>query len=266
MTTWDDLYRQILESGPSAQTLFLVLSKLKQEGDCKRVVQECIKALNTYPDDIPIRQVLAEAYLETGFLSQAETELGKVTAQIDELVSAYKRLATLYHREKRGEEARKALHVYLAHWPEDQEARELLEMLRPLPEAPAQEPEPLAEPPAATAEQSATETPDLAREEAEETTTLEREQGLPEIATPTLAELYYSQGQMEEAILTYEKVVEGNPDDQRAAARLAELKAATPPKAAFETDRNRGKKGKMIALLEAWLSNIQEGSKDSMPA
>lgn len=266
MTTWDDLYRQILESGPSPRTLFLVLSKLKQEGDFKRVVQECIKALNNYPHDIPLRQVLAEAYLETGFLSQAETELEKVTEQIDELVSAYKRLATLYHREKRGEEARKALHVYLAHRPEDQEARELLEMLRPLPEAPAQEPEPLAEPPAAAVEQSATETPDLAPEEAEETTTLEREQSLPEIATPTLAELYYSQGQIEEAILTYEKVVEGNPDDQPAAERLAELKAETQPRAAVETDRNREKKEKMIALLEAWLSNIQGGSKDSMPA
>ncbi|MDY7036844.1 MAG: hypothetical protein SV375_11870, partial [Thermodesulfobacteriota bacterium] len=66
MGTSDDLYNQILNNAPSPGTLFLVLSRLKEEGQLKRVIQECIKALNIYPDDIQIRQLLAESYLKSG--------------------------------------------------------------------------------------------------------------------------------------------------------------------------------------------------------
>jgi len=266
MINGHDLYQQILECGPSSGTLFVVLSKLKQEGQWKRVVQECIRALNIHPQDIAIRQLLAEAYLETGFLSQAEAEWEKVTAQIDELASAYKRLAILYQEGNRDEEARKTLHVYLAHRPDDQEAQQLLEGLKTLPGPPPIEMEPPVEPAAPVGEEAGPETSEGAEEEAGEMAPPPEQETLPEIATPTLAELYYRQGQIEEAIRTYEKVVAGNPDDERAEARLEELRAAPPPQAMVRTDKEREKKEKMIALLEKWLSNIQEGPKDNMPA
>jgi tetratricopeptide (TPR) repeat protein len=261
----DELYRQILERGPSSGTLFVVLSKLKEKGEWKGVVQECIKALENHPQDIAIRQLLAEAYLETGFLSQAEAEWEKVTARIDELAPAYKRLATLYRKGKRHEEARQALHVYLAHRPDDQEALQILEELKTFPETEPVETEPPVEPAAPVEKEAAPETSQQAWEEAAETAPAPGQEPLPEIATPTLAELYYSQGQIEEAVRTYERVLAENPDDHRARARLEELKVTAPPEPMVQRDREREKKEKMITVLEEWLSNIQEGSKDTIP-
>jgi tetratricopeptide (TPR) repeat protein len=266
MTDGNDLYQEILDYGPSSDTLFVVLSKLKQEGQWKRVVQECIKALNRYPRDMAIRQILAEAYTETGFLSQAEAEWEKVTAQIDELASVYKRLATLYAKGKRDEEARKVLQVYLAHRPDDAEARQLLEGLKPLPEPEPVEIEPPVEPPSPVGEEAAPQTYEEDREEPGDIAPPSEQGSLPEIATPTLAELYYTQGQVDEAIRTYEKVVAENPGDERAEARLEELRAAPPPKGTVQRNKEREKKEKMIALLEKWLANIQEEPKDTMPA
>ena len=266
MINGNDLYQQILESGPSSGTLFVVLSKLKQEGEWKRIVQECIKALNIHPQDIAIRRLLAEAYLETGFLTQAEAEWEKVTEQMDELAPAYKHLATLYHRGKREEEAIKALHLYLAHRPDDQEAQQLLEELKTLPEAEPAEAEPLVEAAAPIYEEAGRETGEGVEEEVGEVAPPPEQKDTPEIATSTLAELYYAQGQTQEAIRTYEKVVAENPGDARAQARLKELKAPTPPQAVVQRDKERERKEKMIALLEKWLSNIQEGMRDAMPA
>jgi tetratricopeptide (TPR) repeat protein len=263
MTNGKDLYQQILECGPSLGTLHVVLSKLKQEGEWKRIVQECMKALNNHPQDIAIRQLLAEAYLETGFLTQAEAEWEKVTEQMNELASAYKHLATLYHRGKREEEAMKALHLYLAHRPDDQEAQQLLDELKILPEAQPVEAEPSVEAAPPVYEEAGREP---VEEEVGDTAPPPGQKDTPEIATSTLAELYYAQGQTEEAIRTYEKVVAENPDDARARARLQELKAPTPPEAAVQRDKVRERKENMIALLEKWLSNIQEGLKDTMPA
>jgi tetratricopeptide (TPR) repeat protein len=266
MMNGNDLYSQILEHGPSSGTLYVVLSKLKQEGEWKRIVQACVKALKIHPQDIAIRQLLAEAYLETGFLSQAEAEWEQVTKQMDDLASAYKHLATLYHRGKREEEASKALHVYLAHRPDDQEAQQLLQGLKTLPEAPPVEAEPSVEPAAPVPEDAGPEAGEEVAEEAVDTALPPEQEDVPEIATTTLAELYYAQGQIDEAIRTYERVLAENPDHAQARARLEELKAPTPPEPVVQRDTERERKEKMIALLEKWLSNFQEGMKDTLPA
>jgi tetratricopeptide (TPR) repeat protein len=266
MINGNDLCQQILESGPSSGTLLVVLSKLKQEGEWKRIVQECIRALNIHPQDIAIRRLLAEAYLETGFLTRAEAEWEKVTKQMDELASAYKHLAALYHRGKREEEAIEALHLYLAHRPDDQEAQELLEELKALPEPEPAEQEPPVEAAAPVYAEAGPETGEGVEEEAGDVAPPPEQKDTPEIATSTLAELYYAQGQTEEAIRTYEKVLAENPDNARAQARLEELKAPTRPEAVVQRDKERERKEKMIAVLEKWLFNIQEGMKDTMPA
>ncbi|MGD2124719.1 MAG: tetratricopeptide repeat protein [Desulfobacteraceae bacterium] len=262
MTISDDLYRQILERGPSTGTLSIVLSKLKQEGQWERVIQECTKALNFHPHDISLRQLLAEAYFETGLVSQAELELEKVTAQINDLISAYKLQAHLYHKERRNEEASRALKVYLAHRPDDQEALDLLEAMEIPKEVPFGE-----SPPAG--EEGITETPFPAEETAEPVPEITEEEGLPEISTSTLAEIYFNQGQIREAIRTYENVLAQNPEDKSSSERLEELKAmlsSEPLAGDKEGDKERQKKEKTIAVLEAWLANIRAMSKDSVPA
>ena len=153
METSDDLYTRILTNEPSARTFFLVLSKLKEEGHLQRVIEESVRALAIYPNDIPLRQLLAETYLEAGQVSEAEAEVDKVTALIQDLIASYKLQAEIYRKQGRQEEAMEAIKLYLAHRPDDQEALDLSDALKPLEETPAPEPEPIAEEPPVSVEE-----------------------------------------------------------------------------------------------------------------
>lgn len=253
MTMSDDLYNEILASGPSSGTLFLVLSRLKEEGQGQRVIQECIKALGFDPGAIQIRRLLAETFFEAGLISQAETELEKVSREIHDLIPVYKLQSEIYRRQKRVKEAAAALSIYTAHRPEDREAQDLLDELVPPVEA-FTVTEGIAAPPGESPDQE----PDIPEQA-----------GLPDIATATLAEVYFNQGQIREAAETYEKVVAKNPDDEKARERLEQIRAMVvpePPAEDIEARKRRVNNEKMIALLEAWLTNIRKMSETSAPA
>ncbi len=324
MENSNDIFGRILESGPSQNTVFLVLKKIKEEGRFGEVVSECLKALAFYPDDIRLRTLLAESYLEMGFIGQAERELDGITSDIKNLISAYKLQADIYTRQKRHEEASEALKRYLAHNPDDQEAIDLLAKIKPveeepLPEAPRipEEKGPaleeefeeevkeeiITEPPEVTeevvlaAEEEIEEKP-VPLEPPEKVVLIEEEKieeaplpeipeevvtaggeeidGVPEeitpvaeeedepfteLATPTLAEIYYNQGLVLEAISTYERVILDNPEDKASTDRLEELKeqiAEKPEIKVTHEDALRARTEKMITVLEGWLERIQE--------
>lgn len=250
MANTDDLYTQILADGPSPKTLFHLLSRLKKEGQLRRVIQESLKALNAYPNDIYIRRLLAESYFEAGLISQAEAELEKVSALIGDLTDTYKLQAQIYMKQNRKREAARSLELYVAHRPNDQEALDFLSTLTPEEEAPVEEVQPpVEEIPAEAEEQLIVEEAPPAEEEP------------PEIATPTLAEIYFEQGQIEEAIDTYQIIVAQDPEDESSKERLEELRTMIAEETAVEEkqlDEVRQKKEKMIAILESWLANIRE--------
>lgn len=250
MNISEDFFERILTNAPSSDTLFLILSKLKEEGQIKRVIQGCISALNFAPNDLRIRKLLAESYFETGLLSQAEAELDKVVAQVHDLLDLYKLQAELYAKQNRNEAAVNPLKLYLAHHPEDREAGEILLGL----ESP--EDTISAEPPSVTEDMA-----ELYAEETEREYEITEEDELPDISTPTLAEVYFNQGQIHEALETYERVVAQNPDDDQSKNRLEELRemvrSEVPPPEEGGADRFREKNRKMIAVLEGWLANIR---------
>ena len=203
MANIDDLYTRILADGPSPKTLFHLLSRLKREGQLRRVIQESLKALNAYPNDIHIRRLLAETYFEAGLVSQAEAELEKVSALIGDFTDTYKLQAQIYMKQKRKQEATRSLELYLAHRPDDQEALDFLNTLTPEQETPVQDLQPpVEEIPAEPEKQDMVEEAPAAEEEP------------PEIATPTLAQIYFEQGQIEEAINTYEMIIAQDPEDE----------------------------------------------------
>jgi len=257
MTGQDALYDQILKRGASSETLRILLSELKKEGNPGKVIQECIRALQIYPQDPFLRRLLAESYLEAGFLSQAEMELERLTSQIDEQASLYKQLADIYRKQRRGEDAIRSLRIYLAHRPEDHEALDIFEALHARPAV-------TEETPAAQIMEAAhEETPEPLREEKAE---LPEEATVPEIATPTLAEVYVSQGDIEEALKIYHKVIARNPQDERSQQRVNELEALLtrePPVLEKPRDGRRKKKERAIAILEAWLADLRKMYQDS---
>ncbi len=244
MTIPEEFYEQILTNAPSSDTQLLILSRLKEEGRAKRVVQGCIKALDFAPDDLRIRRLLAESYLETGLLSQAEAELDKVLSSVHDLLSLYKLQAELYTKQNRNDEALRPIKLYLAHYPDDREAREIMQRIE--------------------SSENATSGPPPVSEDMEETDGeghgIEEEK-LPDISTPTLAEIYYKQGQIQEALETYERVVAQNPNDDRSEKRLEELRAMLGPESpAQENEANefKNKNRKMIAVLEGWIGEIRQ--------
>lgn len=88
-----------------------------------------------------------------------------------------------------------------------------------------------------------------------------------DIATPTLAEVYYKQGQLDEAIKTYNLVLQQNPSDQDSEDRLAELVAenyrATLDEKA-EADRKKAMKTeRLITVLETWRSRLKKKPDDA---
>lgn len=349
----NDLFREILNHGPSQSTLLLVLSEMKKEGRYSEVVQQCRKALSMYPEDLHVRTLLAESYLELGFIGLAETELLSVTSRLSDLMVSYKLQAEIFSKQQRTEEALKALNQYLAHKPDDRSALDLLEKMTPLAEKvlleESQTPEELPFPEKEITEKQMPETeeisedmtqapedeieedllseapelpeamvqagdekleeedllesPEIADElvraaetvfqeesalesleipedieralekETEEVPTAEvstitdvtletqEQDEFSDLATPELAEIYYNQGLINEAVSTYEKVLSDKPGDDASRARLAELKALNQDELQHQEkaeDILRARKEKMITVMEDWLSKIRE--------
>ncbi|MDQ1333074.1 MAG: hypothetical protein QG552_24 [Thermodesulfobacteriota bacterium] len=243
MMEHDKLFEEILDHGPSAGSLVLILARMKEEGRLNQVVRACIRFLTLYPDDVRLRTLLAESYAEIGFIALAESEFEKVGVMIDQMASAYRSLAEIYAREQRHSEAADMLTRYLAHYPGQLEALELLRRMETarLPKGALPEIEGPIE--------------DLVPEADEP------EDELVDFATPTIAELYYSQGRIDAAIQTYERVLSRHPEDGESLKRLRELKEMVSLSPEIEEQRPsavRAKKEGMITILERWLPKIRE--------
>jgi tetratricopeptide (TPR) repeat protein len=290
MTDYDRLLGEILDRGPSSETLGLVLGELKNLGHTRKVIQECLRALQHH---LPLRLILAEAYFDEGLFSQAEAEIEKVTSRMDRYASAYRLQAEIYRTQKRGDEAIHSLKTYLALRPQDAAALDLLKEMEIPQGAPAPEAAPVQEeiaepaPGIAVEPPAPEETEPLAVEKERPEFPLE-EEVLSEIATPTLAEVYVNQGQLQEAISIYEKVVAQNPEDRASVTRVQELRTMLEAEAPLQeielpaieaepllpeaelpppeetTPKAKQKKQKTIAILESWLANIRKMLEDSV--
>jgi len=238
----NELFTRILSSGPSQSTLFLLLTEIKKQGQTDDVIRECVKALNIYPDDYRLRRLLAECYLDAGLIDQSEKELEKVASHIEHLIPVYKIQAESYARQGKVKEAAEALKKYLSHRPDDTEALALQDRIKPEQQKPAPKVlEPLH---------------DVVEED--EDTEL-----FAELATPTLAEIYYNQGLIQEAINTYRSILSADPGDEAAAKRIKELIALAEAEAdtpITSEDIIRERKKRMLGILEGWLDRIQESS------
>lgn len=243
MAEIDNVLDEILNHGPSADSISIVLTRMKKEGRLSEVVQECIKFLRVYPDDIRLRIILAESCLGIGFIGLAGAELEKVRSMIENLIPAYKLLAEIYAKQQRFTEAADTLKLYLAHCPGEPEALKLLDKIRPTPVS--------GEAPLKAEELSDDVVPGVD----------EPRDALVDFATPTIAELYYTQGKLSAAISTYEKVISSNPDDSESLKRLIELKGMAPEEPGpegKEKDDLHARTEKLIAILEEWLPKIKE--------
>jgi len=239
----NSLLDEILVQGPSAGSVALVLSKMKEDGRMGDVIRACAHFLSLYPDDVRLRTLLAESYEAMGFMGLAESEFVKAGRMIDERVSVYRSLAAIYEKQGRHAEAADMLRRYVAHYPEEPEA--LMSLNR------------LESKIASTKAVGASEAPaeDLVWD------TEDEPEELVDFATPTIAELYFTQGRIDAAIQTYENVVARHPEDMESLTRLNALKEMLNPPAepeAAPAPASRVKEERLIRILEGWLPKIRE--------
>jgi tetratricopeptide (TPR) repeat protein len=81
----------------------------------------------------------------------------------------------------------------------------------------------------------------------------------PVLPTPTLAEIFFNQGALEEAIKVYQQVVEAAPNDEKSKMRLNALKQMKV-NGDQKTAGERGSENrtlKLIGILENWLGAIE---------
>ncbi len=241
----NSLLDEMLDSGPSPGSLILILSRMKEQGRTNDVIRACVRFLPLYPDDVRLRILLGESYAEKGFLGLAQAEFEKAVLMIDGLAPVYRSLAELYKKAGRYAEATEMLRRYAAHCPEGTGALQSL-----------------AQTEAAMAFREMRREPLL--DVSVEGTAVEEEEPLEELvdfATPTIAELYYSQGRIEAAVQTYERVLQAHPEDREASLRLTELKKMLEPSGArgpMAATSPPPVEERMIAILERWLPRIRE--------
>ncbi len=235
------LYDEILKSGPSESTLHIVLARIKGEGRPHEVVKWCMKFMRVYPKDVHLLMLLGESLLEMGLIGQAETVFERISVMLTDLHTVHQRLAEIYEKQGRFEEAAVQAERFIAHHPEDAHMGELLKRAR-----------------AARDEMAAGA---HGRDQQWPTLPDEDHEALVPFATPTIAELYFNQGQLEAAVETYEKVLLEHPDDSASAARLSQLRAEleSPDAGADNEPQNlHAKEEKLLAILGNWLHGVEE--------
>ncbi len=231
------VYDEILKNGPSQATLHVVLKRIKDEGRVNEAIRWCLTFVRVYPKDVYLRILLGESYFAMGLIGQAETEFLKVISLMNDLLPAHARLAEIYAKQKRFSEAAGEAALFLAHHPEDSEMRELLQKL---------------DGNEATTKASDQQWPALPDDDAG---------SVVAFATPTIAELYFSQGQPDAAIETYERVVAEHPDDSASVKRLSQLKEsliACLPDEGKKSGGTYAQQEKLLAILERWLPGVEE--------
>jgi tetratricopeptide (TPR) repeat protein len=226
MTTLNGIYDEIVDKIATPKARIILLEILKKEGKSEKFIQACLKALESFPDDISIRKLLAETYFKQGSIELAKIEFDKISNQISDLSSVFKLQAELFREESMDEEAINSLKLYLAHHSDDQDAARLLSELSAPPK--------------------------------EETSIL---------PTATIAEIYYKQGELDEAIKIYTQLIKDFPDDENYKNRLEVLKAEKKPE---YTERSheatvQEKELKIIEILERWLTNLEKGKVIGLP-
>jgi predicted Zn-dependent protease len=218
VSTAEGLYTEIIDKIETPSASALLVKLLLKEGKAEMAIEACLKALEIFPDNMSIRRLLAETYVQQGRMELAERELKKLADQIGEFTSVFKLQAKLFKKEEKLDEAIRALEVYLVHHKDDDEAIQLLSEL---------------------------------------SSTGKGEQHV--VPTPTLAEIFFNQGALEEAIKVYQQVVEGNPEDEKSKMRLNELKqmkVAGVQGTAGETG-TKDKTLELIRVLENWLGAVE---------
>ncbi|HDR14786.1 MAG TPA: tetratricopeptide repeat protein [Desulfobacteraceae bacterium] len=188
----------ILRNSPSPSTALLIVSEWYSQDRYDEVIKACKDMLRLYPDHVQLHRLACLAHSAMDFDRQALEETEEIMRIIENFADIYLLRAKILNRLNQTRKALEALGVYLAYRPGDETGLALLEELGKTSRSegpPDQESSGVDLDPAAA------------------------------MASSTIAELYLSQGLVDEAVKTYRHVVALHPDDDNSRRRLKELQA-----------------------------------------
>lgn len=241
-----------LQSDEKSRVFARLADELRRSDHIEEAIELCRKGLQFHPDYASGHVVLGKCYQDRGDLEEARGAFREALTLDSGNVLVLKNLGDITFRQGDLEAAAEHYQRTLELDAGNAEVREVLEELKtPQDEhSPADPPKELSavtevpvfeeqfwEPPdAVPAPEEQEPTADAEGEEPKlspEETELLRDEGDEEsgkgpprgMATVTLAEVYFQQGLLDQAIETYQKVLRHQPDDEAVKGRLAELKA-----------------------------------------
>ncbi|VBB43927.1 hypothetical protein TRIP_B330111 [uncultured Desulfatiglans sp.] len=237
-----DFLLTILRQGPPEAAVLQILDKLHAAGRVRESLQEALEALHRHPESIALRLFTAERLLEAGFVSLAEREVEQIERSLRSLGRVFQLKADICRRRGRNREAQRAIEAHLALDPDASPiASSVLQASgRPLPED-----EDLA---------AALRSLSLPPSERQNENVPIGEEGQEEtLASPTLAEIYLKQGDIETAVRMYTACLAADPGDSGLRRRLEELQTRLE-----RQRRKEQRKQQLVAVLEGWLERIRE--------
>jgi tetratricopeptide (TPR) repeat protein len=304
VSLWADIkkYEDMLAADPKSYCFTLLSELYRKLGLLDDAINVAKRGIEAHPEYIGGYVAIGRAYFEKGMKEESINALEKVVQVTPENILAQKLLSQMYIERGEVESAIKSLNVIGLLNPEDVESRLMLEALK----KPAARDEVMvdfdADAELASGEEVAPDEEgfvfideiqeaELPEEQAEYVHELQDTEAFPEkgpLATATLAELYVSQGFLDQAINVYRELLEKEPDNGRFRERLIELECllAGPEiesamqggevpeenpdtsviespsdylKEKHEFASDTGNSDVIISTLEHWLENIRRG-------
>ncbi len=258
-----DLTRR-LQKEPSSRVFLELAREFYDNGSFEQAAEVCLNGLRQYPTYLSARVLLGRIYFDMGCLPESRAEMETALSQAADNLIARRILAEICLEEGDVAGALDRYRALLAFNPSDDDVRRRVKEIEtrvarpaagdaaapadqsPPPQAPQQVMEAGTAPPPQTG----------AAADTDQLEVLTEEEAVPApgvLATPTLAAIYEQQGLIRQAAAVYREILKGDPDNEDARARLAELEAAPSPAPDSEARNSR------ISALNRWLAAIRGG-------
>ncbi len=242
-----------LEKEPGSRLFLDLAREYYQTGRLDQAAEICAKGLRHHPSYLSARVLLGRIYHDLGRSDEARFEMETVLAQAPDNLLARRVVAEISLDQGDLSGALERYHALLAFSPKDENAARRIEEIeaRLSGIGPAQASEaggaarPAREPEGPAAHAAAPAAP-----------AIPDDAGM--LATPTLAEIFLQQGLMDKAAQVYREILNGDPHNNEARVRLAEIEGAARP--APVTDPVQVARRRRIEALTSWLHAIRGGT------
>ncbi len=262
--------------------LFLELAREYHEaGRLEEAAAVCTQGIARHPGYLSAHVLLGRVYFDLGRTAESRAELESVLARAPENLMARRVLAEITLREGDAAGALERFRALLAFSPSDPEVREAIDRLEaemggagagaPPPFDPeGEQPEPAGSRIAIPSGGAGPPPPAEARADREEARPAAARpdptgDDLAVLATPTLAEIFLEQGMTDKAVEIYRRILEGDPGNEEARARIGQLGAGAEPAVGGPTPRRDDRAAELsrrtIDVLSSWLEAIRRGAR-----